>query len=320
MRFDIVGIDSPCVDLAVNVNRFPVPNGGERVQQLSWQGGGKVASGMVAAARLGMKCAIMGNVGTDKYGDYCIWDFKNHGIDTSYLYQRMGKTTGLDVVISDKETMGRSLVFYPGTSERMQPEEVNQEYLSQTDCFYLSAVNETTAFAADIARQAGARILIDADSYSEELMNFLPKIDVFIGSEFVYQRVFGENGSREENCKKMRKEGPSVVVFTFGEKGCCGLSDEGYFELPAFEVEVQDTVGAGDVFHGAFAAGLALQYSVRETARLASAVSAIKCTRIGGRAGIPSLPVVRHCLETGVVDYTEIDKRVELYRKGLDYV
>ena len=56
------------------------------------------------------------------------------------------------------------------------------------------------------------------------------------------------------------------------------------------------------------------------SARLASAVSAIKCTRIGGRAGIPSLPVVRQYLDTGVVDYTEIDKRVELYRKGLDYV
>ena len=61
MKFDVVGIDSPCMDLAVNVQHFPKANGGEQIKELSWQGGGKVASGMVAAARLGAKCAIMGN-------------------------------------------------------------------------------------------------------------------------------------------------------------------------------------------------------------------------------------------------------------------
>ena len=56
MKFDVIGLDSPCVDLAVNVRCFPKPNGAERIQNLSWQGGGKVASGMVAAARLGLCC------------------------------------------------------------------------------------------------------------------------------------------------------------------------------------------------------------------------------------------------------------------------
>lgn len=56
VKFDVIGLDSPCVDLAVNVRCFPKPNGAERIQNLSWQGGGKVASGMVAAARLGLCC------------------------------------------------------------------------------------------------------------------------------------------------------------------------------------------------------------------------------------------------------------------------
>ena len=45
VKFDVIGLDSPCVDLAVNVRCFPKPNGAERIQNLSWQGGGKVASG-----------------------------------------------------------------------------------------------------------------------------------------------------------------------------------------------------------------------------------------------------------------------------------
>lgn len=88
VKFDVIGLDSPCVDLAVNVRCFPKPNGAERIQNLSWQGGGKVASGMVAAARLGAFCGIMGNVGDDKYGTFCLRDFQDHGIDTEQMCVR----------------------------------------------------------------------------------------------------------------------------------------------------------------------------------------------------------------------------------------
>ena len=57
MKFEVVGIDCPCVDLAVNVDVYPDSNGAEQIQNISWQGGGKVATGIVAAARLGAKGA-----------------------------------------------------------------------------------------------------------------------------------------------------------------------------------------------------------------------------------------------------------------------
>ena len=109
-------------------------------------------------------------------------------------------------------------------------------------------------------------------------------------------------------------------MFTFGEKGCIGMTKGGYFELPAYKVDVVDTVGAGDVYHGAFLAGLLKGYSAEYTAKLASAVSAIKCTRIGGRAGIPNWEVTDNFLETGEIDYREIDERVKKYGRGLEYV
>ena len=114
--------------------------------------------------------------------------------------------------------------------------------------------------------------------------------------------------------------GPEIVVFTFGEKGCVGLSGEGYFEIPAFQVDAVDTVGAGDVYHGAFLAGLLKGLPVVEVARMASAVSAIKCTRIGGRAGIPDMDTVQHFMRTGEIDYTEIDARVEFYKRGIEHI
>ena len=89
---------------------------------MSWQGGGKVASGMVAAARLGLCCGIMGNVGDDKYGTFCLRDFQDHGIDTEQMCVRKNRTTNFDIVISDEGSMGRSFVFYPGNAECMTEE------------------------------------------------------------------------------------------------------------------------------------------------------------------------------------------------------
>ena len=108
-EFEIAGYDMPCVDLAVNVDVFPKPNGGTGINAMSWQGGGKVATGMVAAARLGAKCAMIGAVGSDDYGAFCLRDFERHGIDISGMKTRQGETTSLSIVLSDRETQGRSI-------------------------------------------------------------------------------------------------------------------------------------------------------------------------------------------------------------------
>ena len=240
MKFDVIGLDSPCVDLAVNVRCFPKPNGAERIQNLSWQGGGKVASGMVAAARLGLCCGIMGNVGDDKYGTFCLRDFQDHGIDTEQMCVRKNRTTNFDIVISDEGSMGRSFVFYPGNAECMTEEELNIEYISNSSYFYMANLDSVTKKAAQMAKQKGSKIFMDADSYTDELLDAISWIDIFIGSEFVYEKMLEAGKSVKENCEYLYNKGPEIVIFTFGEKGCAGISKEGFFEIPAFDVDVKD--------------------------------------------------------------------------------
>ena len=318
MHFDIVGLESPCVDLNINVKNFPTPDGGERVLESSWQGGGKVATGMIAAARLHAKGAFIGTVGDDSYGEFCRRDFEAHGIDTCHLVKREKETTLFDVVVSDKKSMGRSILYYPGEApvRFMQVEELPDDYLKNTTYFYISQINETTLEAIKRAKSAGASIVMDADNYSPGDEEAFGLIDVMIGSEFYYKALFG-NEDYEANCRSLREKGPNIVVFTQGSKGCLGVGEEGFFTLPAYQVEVVDTVGAGDVFHGAIIAGLLQGYTTKETARLASAVSAVKCTRIGGRAGIPDWETVREFMETGRIDYREIEERIQYYKRGL---
>ena len=232
-EFEIAGYDMPCVDLAVNVDVFPKPNGGTGINAMSWQGGGKVATGMVAAARLGAKCAMIGAVGSDDYGEFCLRDFERHGIDISGMKTRQGETTSLSIVLSDRETQGRSIVYRSGTANPPTLEEIEERILTGCQWFFISHATHVAMEAAKRAKKAGAKIIVDADSYSSEMMENIGIIDVFIASEFFYKVLFrGKEEAFEANCREVQKMGPSIVVFTLGAKGCVGYSEEdGFFQM-----------------------------------------------------------------------------------------
>ena len=312
-RFDIVGYDTPNIDLALVMEHFPEMNSGTKVEEVSWQGGGKVASGLVTAGRLGATSAIIGTVGDDNYGKFCRDDFVRHNVNVDQLLMRKDKTTSLDVILSELKNTTRSFVYHVGTAEPIACNEVPVSLLGDCEYFYYSQFTPLTKYMSQLARSKGAKIFVDADNPRGDIRARIPDIDVFIGSEYVYKDFFN-TGSVEENCRRIMEQGPQIVVFTFGDKGCAGIGPDGYFEVPAYRVAVVDTVGAGDDFHGAYLVGLVNNCSAEKAARWASAVSAIKCTRIGGRAGIPDLETLQKFLKTGVIDYEEIDKRVKFYQ------
>ena len=169
--------------------------------------------------------------------------------------------------------------------------------------------------------EAGGKVSIDAPYYKPFVYENYRYFDIFIGSEMYYEAMCEDNGydpkEYEKNMNSIRKEGCEIVIFTFGGDGSRGVSSEGYFELPSIPVNVADTTGAGDVFHGAFDYAYLQGMSVVECAKLATSTSAIKCTRPGGRSGIPTWDVLKKFMETGEIDYTEIDERVAHYKQGI---
>ena len=315
---DAVGIENPCLDLALNLDRLPSPNGGARLDDYTWQGGGKISTGLIAAARLGIKCMQIGTVGDDILGRAVLRDIVRHGIDARYI-QVMPGTTSFAVVMCDQETQGRSIIYKTGSVPPVREDQVCFEALSNTKFFFLAHLSGINLAAARHARAYGAKVLMDADHPHDGMLENIGLVDYFIASEFVYDEWFPGSTEHEKNCALIRAKGPETVVFTRGEKGCIGMDGGGFFNLPAYDVEVADTLGAGDVFHGAFLAGLARGWTAKRTADFSNAVSAIKCTRAGGRAGIPDFHTAVRFMETGFIDYGDIDRRVEYYKRGLEH-
>jgi sulfofructose kinase len=124
----------------------------------------------------------------------------------------------------------------------------------------------------------------------------LPLVDYLVTNEECARRVAGRDDP-ERACRLMQEMGARVVVVTLGARGCVFADGGASGRMPAFEVEVVDTTGAGDCFHGAFCVGVVRGWSLQRSLEFASAASALKCRTLGGRAGLPTLDEVNAFLE-----------------------
>ena len=313
-QLDIIGIGTPCIDMLTLVDALPTPNKGATVLEVSRQGGGQVATALVTASRLGAHTSFIGVSGSCIHGRAIRDDFSYNHVDISHSIIHEGASSDFAYILSDMETIGRSIMYRRGTVRDIEIKDLDKDFIVSADFLHLESCNPPQALAAGWMREAGKKVVYDAGSYSPKIHDFLPKIDVFIASEFYYQECF-PTGGYEENCCRVADHGPEIVVFTLGEKGCVGYSKkEGYFEAEGFNVPVRDTLGAGDVFHGAFLYGLVKGMPVRENARFSNAVAAIKISAIGGRAGIPSYETTIKFMQTGIIDTAQIEQRIQKYQ------
>ncbi|MDR0400048.1 MAG: carbohydrate kinase family protein [Treponema sp.] len=316
---DVVGLGHPVMDQLVNISRFPGGNSGTRAEEIFHQGGGNVATAMAAAARLGAKAGMIAKIGGDAIGDFIIKDFKYNGVDTSRILRDGPQSHSAFVIaVSEIEYGTRAFIGRGGArASPLLPEEIDYDYIASAKILHLENGGPASTAAARFARDRGIKVCIDAGYYSEDRVEIIPHIDIFIASEMFYNVMFkGREADIQKNCEEIHNAGPSVVWVTYGAKGCVGLVDGRFYEVPTFDVPVKDTTGAGDVFHGAYIAAMLEGLPHPECARYANAVSSIKCMFVGGRTGIPTRETLGRFLEDGTILTEEIEGRLDYYRRS----
>src|SRR5690606_18665116 len=115
------------------------------------------------------------------------------------------------------------------------------------------------------------------------------RVDYLIAAEELAADLSGKSEPRAAAEALAERFPRALTGITLGGKGAVFVLDGIAESSSAFEVDVRDTTGAGDVFHGAFIYGVLHGWEIRKTIRFAHAVAAINCTAIGARAAIPSL-------------------------------
>jgi sulfofructose kinase len=285
----VIAIGHAALDRIYRVEAFPPKPTKVRALEHIEVGGGMAANAAVCMARLGGKVELWSRVGDDSAGQNIRAGLKAERVDVRYVQAFEGARSSTSAIIVDD------------AGERLIVNNRDTGMPSSTDWLPLERVKGAGAVLGDVrwleglrqvftrARAEGVATVLDADVGAREVMpELLDLTDYAIFSEPALAEFAG-TGPDAERLAKIRARGVPHVGVTRGEHGYHWQDATGMHQVPAHRVDmVVDTTGAGDAFHGAFALMIAEGRTAMEAARAASIVAAEKCTRLGGRAGLPT--------------------------------
>jgi sulfofructose kinase len=293
-NLQIVGLGMACLDVLVRLKDMPTWEHGARMSAFSFDGGGPVATAMVASSRLGARVGYIGTVGSDPSGDIKLHTLEVAGMDLSQLQVVSDPEGQIVLVFVDEETGERVFCgLMRGFDCQADVSKLDRDYITSADYLHLDGFHYEAALqAAKWMREAGKTVVYDGGKTNghvpERTAELIRYVDVLICGSGFATALTGVEGIWEAG-EAALKCGPRIVVQTEGEDGSYTTTADGQrFHVPAFKIDVIDTTGAGDVFHGAYIVGLLHGWNLESVARFSTAVSALKCTKLGGRAGIPT--------------------------------
>lgn len=291
-----------CVGIAVqdriyNVPQLPTVGGKYIANHYHEVGGGPAATAAVTVTRLGMQCDFIGRLGGDNVSQALMKELNDESVNTQFVRTFPGGRSTQSAVLVDSQGE-RIIINHP--SPDLNPDAT---WLEQIDFKQYAVVladvrwYEGAAKAFWQANLLGIPTVLDADMTDQDISELVKLADHAVFSQPGLKKLTGTDDYIAGLQAAAQLSRGSVYV-TLGGGGCAWLEDGVIFHQSAFEVKVIDTTGAGDVFHGAFAVAVANNLSAREKMFFASSVAALKCTRPGGREGIPSSSQVQAFINT----------------------
>jgi sulfofructose kinase len=292
-QFDVLCVGFACYDLTFAVDHHPGADEKARARAFLGCGGGTAANAAVAAAQSGATTAFIGYLGNDIYGDQHLAELHAAGVDTQ-LVVRGAEATSISAIFV-KPDGARSIVNYrEHIASGLTPTDVSFTQVWPKVVLFDGHQPALAMAVADWAQAQGIPTVLDADIVNDGSRALVRRCTIVAASEHFAQAFTGAD-SPQAGMAMLAQHARAVVV-TLGERGLIWQRGMETGALPAFAVEVVDTTGAGDTFHGALAVGVAQGMAWAEMLRFASAAGALCCTKHGARIGIPTLAEVQTLL------------------------
>lgn len=282
---DIFFIGIAVVDYVFSVDRMPDRAEKYRARDCQIVGGGLAANAAATAARLGHKAHMIGRLGDDVVADQIIDGLAAEGVDCAGLRRFAGHRSPLSSVFVDKAGE-RMIVNYGDWSIPTATDWLPEELPAGTGAVMGDIRWEEGArHLFDLARAAGLPAVLDVDRppFDASLLDAASHVAL---SAQALREMTGTDDPRD-GLTQLAARCSAHLSVTIGAEGTLFFEGGSIAHEPAFAVEVVDTLGAGDVWHGALTVALAEGLETRAAIRFASAAAALKCTRFGGRVGIP---------------------------------
>jgi len=274
--------------------------------------GGDTSNCVIAASRLGARCAYLSQVGDDVFGRQLLALWREEGVDASGVRTAGGADTGLYFVTHGAEGHSFSYRRAGSAASRMTPGGMPLTRVAEARFLHCSGISQaisrsardTVAQAMRIAREAGTRISYDlnfrprlwpAERALAEALATLPHCDLFFPSIDEVRLLTGLSAP-EDVIDWSHRHGAKAVVLKLGAQGSLVSEGNGAVEVPPHPVQALDATGAGDCFAGACLARLAAGDTLAQAARAANIAAALSTRGYGAITPLPRWPDVRALL------------------------
>lgn len=217
------------------------------------------------------------------------------GVDVSRMVPRAGTDTQACIAYIDAASGERVFsALHNPAHDALTLDELDRDYITIAEYLHLDGRHPEAALqAARWMRAAGKMVMVDGPAtrggwpIAPIMPALIAESDVLICGAGFGPDLTGLTDVWEIG-RALLAMGPRVVVQTEGRQGSYTVTREEQFHTPGFQVDVVDTTGCGDVFHRAYIVADLHGWDVRQAVQFATAASALKATRLGGRAGIPT--------------------------------
>jgi ribokinase len=309
---EITGIGQCSFDNLFMVDSFPVPDTKKEVIEWTTSGGGPVATALVSLSRLGMDSSFYGIVGDDEAGNKIRESLLSENVNINGLLTRPMSNSQVAFIAVEKDNDRRTIFWKRPSAEPLKSQELPESFLDNTAFLLVDGLMaDVSIYAAKKARKKNIPVMLDAGRVREGMTELAHLCDYVVCSEEFARELIqpagnifsngvnsGDSFDPEKAISHVKAFGAKAATITRGSKGSITAFGDEIFKIPAFNVKVIDTTGAGDVFHGGYIYGLLQKWDIKEVVRFASAFAALKCRNVGGRAGIPTLEEVENFLNS----------------------
>jgi sulfofructose kinase len=292
--YDLVGFGIAAVDDIVQLAQFPERDTKVPITRIERHGGGQCATALIAAARQGLRCAYAGILGDDDLSVFTRNTLLREQVEVSQKRSDPEARPYYSIVLVDNSTGERTLLFSGCGVRGPAPEDISEDLISRSRMLFVDQLGPAgTLCACRLARTWGAQVIADFErSGDADIAEAMLLTDHLIVPMRLARDVTGCSDAAAAAAELARSRRTCTAV-TDGSRGCWFVAEDGrVVHQPSLPVDVVDTTGCGDVFHGAYAAAILLGMSPANAIRYAAAAAALKARHSGAQKGIPNRSMV----------------------------
>lgn len=289
----ILCIGQAVYDITYPVDNFPIENQKYRIYEHLECMGAPAANAAYLCALWDCDTYLIARVGHDLYGKQILKELNEANVQTSSMLIDAKNTTSLSCIIANSTNGSRTILNSP-----MVYQELPVHLPDLSFAVLLLDGHEIEISIRALQHYPAAISILDAGTYKEEILPLIHAVDYLVCSQDFAQQYTKQHlniDDREQVYQifsRLEQINSHTIVITLGDQGVVYKEGGELYHIPAFPANTVDTTGAGDIFHGAFAYGMAMGYSLHQTIQLAALTSSISVETLGGKTSIPKLNTV----------------------------